>query len=237
LRLLSPRARAAVLGSLALSVPVAAPVAAQTPAPAPAAVPTAPAPGAKTASRAKARPALRVTRRALNVRAGRTARVSGTLRPGRLGRVVTLERRSGTRWTTIDKARTTRGGRFALAYRTRRVDTSTVRVRFAGDRGARPARRTLGRLNVFRPALASWYGPGLFGNALGCGGRLHPGTLGVAHKSLPCGTRVTLRKGDRILRVRVIDRGPYVGAREFDLTQATKHRLGFGSTGTVDVAH
>jgi hypothetical protein len=151
LRLLSPRARAAVLGSLALSVPAAAPVAAQTPAPAPAAAPVAPAPGAKTASKAKARPALRVTRRALNVRAGRTARVSGTLRPGRYGSVVTLERRSGTRWTTIDKARTTRGGRFTLAYRTRRVDTSTVRVRFAGDRRARPARRTLGRLNVFRP--------------------------------------------------------------------------------------
>jgi rare lipoprotein A len=50
-------------------------------------------------------------------------------------------------------------------------------------------------------------------------------------------TRVTLRKGKRIVRTRVIDRGPYVGAREFDLTQATKQRLGFGSTGTVLVAH
>jgi hypothetical protein len=94
-----------------------------------------------------------------------------------------------------------------------------------------------GRLNVFRPALASWYGPGLYGNPLGCGGRLSPGTVGVAHKSLPCGTRITLRKGNRIVRARVIDRGPYVGAREFDLTQATKQRLGFGSTGTVLVAH
>jgi rare lipoprotein A (peptidoglycan hydrolase) len=59
----------------------------------------------------------------------------------------------------------------------------------------------------------------------------------VAHKSLPCGTRLTLRKGSRIVRARVIDRGPYVGAREFDLTAATKQRLGFGSTGTVWVAH
>jgi rare lipoprotein A len=31
----------------------------------------------------------------------------------------------------------------------------------------------------------------------------------------------------------VIDRGPYVGAREWDLTAATKRRLRFGSTGTV----
>jgi rare lipoprotein A len=117
------------------------------------------------------------------------------------------------------------------------VDIATVRVRFAGDGTARPSQRRVGRLNVYRPALASWYGPGLFGNQLGCGGTLNAGTVGVAHKSLPCGTRVVLRKGSRIVRTRVIDRGPYVGAREFDLTQATKQRLGFGSTGTVLVAH
>ena len=32
-------------------------------------------------------------------------------------------------------------------------------------------RRRVGRLNVFRSAHASWYGPGLYGNRLGCGGR------------------------------------------------------------------
>ena len=110
-------------------------------------------------------------------------------------------------------------------------------MRFTGDATAKAAKRHLGRLNVYRPALASWYGPGLYGNQLGCGGRLTPGTVGVAHKSLPCGTKLTLRKGKNIVRTRVIDRGPYVGAREFDLTQATKQRLGFGSTGTVLVAH
>jgi rare lipoprotein A (peptidoglycan hydrolase) len=91
----------------------------------------------------------------------------------------------------------------------------------------------LGRLNVYRHAQASWYGPGLFGNKLGCGGRLTPGRLGVANKSLPCGTKVTLHYKGRTVRVPVVDRGPYVGAREFDLTAATKARLGFGSTGTV----
>jgi rare lipoprotein A len=30
--------------------------------------------------------------------------------------------------------------------------------------------------------------------------------------------------------VRVIDRGPYVGGRDDDLTEATKERLGFPST-------
>jgi rare lipoprotein A (peptidoglycan hydrolase) len=48
---------------------------------------------------------------------------------------------------------------------------------------------------------------------------------------------VTLRHGGRTVRVRVVDRGPYVGGREFDLTAATKQRLGFSGVGTILVAH
>jgi rare lipoprotein A len=92
-------------------------------------------------------------------------------------------------------------------------------------------------MNVYRRANASWYGPGLYGNNLACGGRLSAATRGVAHKTLPCGTRVTLRKGDRIVRTRVIDRGPFTAGREFDLTAAVRQSLGFGSTGTVEVSH
>jgi len=93
--------------------------------------------------------------------------------------------------------------------------------------------RRVKRVNVFRRALASWYGPGLYGGSLACGGTLSPGTLGVAHKRLPCGTKVTFHHRGRTVRVPVVDRGPFVGAREYDLTAATKARLGFGGTGTV----
>ncbi len=87
--------------------------------------------------------------------------------------------------------------------------------------GVRSGKRALGRLNVYRAANASWYGPGLYGNRTGCGGTLDAGRLGVAHKSLPCGTMVTLKHGRRSVRVPVIDRGPYVAGREYDLTAAT----------------
>lgn len=87
----------------------------------------------------------------------------------------------------------------------------------------------------WRPALASWYGPGLYGNKLGCGGILHPGTEGVAHKDLACGTRLQIRYGGRTVTARVIDRGPYVGDREFDLAAGTRNRLGFTGTGTISV--
>ena len=235
MRPMNTRARATLgLGAFGTAVAAVGTAAAQQPAPS---QPVPAAPVTTLAAPAKAKSSLGVTHRRLNVRAGRRAVVAGRLRPRRAGRVVTLERLGARGWKTIDKARTSSTGRYVLRYRTRGVDSMKVRVRFRGDRTAHPSRRLLGRLNAFRPALASWYGPGLFGNSLGCGGRLAYGTVGVAHKSLPCGTKLVLRKGRRVVHARVIDRGPYVGAREFDLTQATKYRLGFGSTGTVWVAH
>ncbi|HEV3002560.1 MAG TPA: septal ring lytic transglycosylase RlpA family protein [Solirubrobacteraceae bacterium] len=231
------RARGAVAAAGALTTTMLAAggaALAQTPAPAAGAART-PAPAPGFAPRAASK--LTVTFKRLNVRAGRAAVVRGVLRPRQGQRIVRLERLQRGRWRQIDGALTAASGRFALRYRTRSVDTSLVRVRFGGDRGARPVSRVVGRLNAFRPAVASWYGPGLYGNPLGCGGRLGPGTVGVAHKSLPCGSTVVLRHGSRVVRARVIDRGPYVGGREFDLTAATKQRLRFGSVGTVWVAH
>lgn len=72
----------------------------------------------------------------------------------------------------------------------------------------------------FRPTWASWYGPGLWGNVLGCGGVLHEWTRGVAHKTLDCGTKLRIC-ARRCTTARVIDRGPFVDGREFDLTATT----------------
>jgi rare lipoprotein A len=167
----------------------------------------------------------------LNVVAGRIATVTGRTTPGIAGRPVALQRRAGRQWVTIARATTRAGGVFRLRFRPHRPTSARVRLR------ADDSRRVIGRLNVYRRTSVSWYGPGLYGNKLSCGGTLTPGTLGVAHKTLPCGTRVTLRRGDRVIRVPVVDRGPYVGGREFDLTSATRARLGFGVVGSVLVAH
>lgn len=90
-----------------------------------------------------------------------------------------------------------------------------------------------GRAFVFRRSFASYYGPGLYGGGLACGGTLSPGTIGVAHKTLPCGTRVTFKVGNRVVTAPVIDRGPYVGGRDWDLTTALRNKLRFGDIGTV----
>lgn len=86
----------------------------------------------------------------------------------------------------------------------------------------------------FRPALASWYGPGLVGNPLGCGGTLWQSTQGVAHKTMRCGQRLRICVR-RCAWARVVDRGPFVAGREFDLTQATARRVGFSGVGRIFV--
>lgn len=67
----------------------------------------------------------------------------------------------------------------------------------------------------------SWYGPGFWGQHTACGQILEPNTIGVAHRTLPCGTRVTFRYNGLTVVARVIDRGPYVSGRTWDLTKAT----------------
>lgn len=79
----------------------------------------------------------------------------------------------------------------------------------------------------YHHAVASWYGPGLYGNTMACGGKLRPSTIGVAHKYLPCGTKLRLAYHGRRVDVRVRDRGPYVAGREFDMTYATRRALHF----------
>jgi len=184
-------------------------------------------------ARAAQKPRIKVRHRTLNVRSGRRATVFGRVSPAVRGLRIGLQVKRGSRWKGIEGDRTDARGRYRLRQRLRGTLSRHVRVRVRQAPGFLPARRRIGRLNVYRYAQASWYGPGLYGNPTGCGGTLHPGRLGVAHKSLPCGTKVTFRHRGRRVRVPVIDRGPYVGGREYDLTEATAQRLRFRGHGAI----
>jgi rare lipoprotein A (peptidoglycan hydrolase) len=127
------------------------------------------------------------------------------------------------------RAHTHNDGAYRVRWRAPRSGVYSVRTRVDGS----SVRSHRVRVNAYRPAEASYYGPGLYGGALACGGTLSPSKLGVANKTLPCGARVTLRYHGHTVTVPVIDRGPFAGNREYDLTAATKAKLGFPSTGTV----
>jgi rare lipoprotein A (peptidoglycan hydrolase) len=169
-----------------------------------------------------------VSDRKMNVRMGRRAVVRGRIQPA--GSTVALQIRGKHGWRTLDRARTSETGAYVLRDRVKRPLSARARVKVvSGPAGE----RRIGRLNVYRSSYASWYGPGLYGGSLSCGGTLDAGDLGVAHKTLPCGSKVTLRHRGRVIRVAVIDRGPYVGGREYDLTEATAQRLRFEGHGAI----
>ena len=88
---------------------------------------------------------------------------------------------------------------------------------------------------TWRRAEYSWYGSAFYGNGTACGQTYSKSILGVAHKSLPCGTRVTFRnpRNGRTITVRVIDRGPYVAGRMWDLSRATCRYLDNCYTGMI----
>lgn len=166
----------------------------------------------------------------MDVLIGGALNVTGILNPTVPHRAVVLQERAQRGWQTVARARTGPHGRYRLSFHPRHTGSESARVRFAGDVQNAAAVRPIGRVNVYRLAGASWYGGG---GSLACGGTLSDATQGVANKTLPCGTLVTLRYGARRVRVPVVDRGPYVAGRDFDLTPATRAALGFGDTGEV----
>jgi rare lipoprotein A len=168
---------------------------------------------------------LRVKR---HVVVGHGITIAGRVRPAGAGRRVRI-----TLPGPDERTRTRAGGRFKESWKPRGTGEGKARAFAQGDAIAAAGQSRPRRVTVYRPASASWYGPGLYGNGTACGGTLTPSTMGVAHKTMPCGTKLTLRHAGRSVQVEVIDRGPFAGGREFDLTGATKNRLNFGSTGTV----
>jgi rare lipoprotein A (peptidoglycan hydrolase) len=89
----------------------------------------------------------------------------------------------------------------------------------------------------FRFAGASWYGgKTMWGRSTACGQVLRPSTVGVANKTLPCGTPVKFIWQGHSIVAPVIDRGPYIKGRAWDLTAAAAEALEFEGIGRIQYA-
>ena len=85
--------------------------------------------------------------------------------------------------------------------------------------------------------IASWYGPGFHGKRTANGEIYDQNALTAAHQSLPLGTQVmvTNLENGRAIKVRINDRGPFVGGRIIDLSLAAAKNIGVYAPGTAPV--
>ena len=176
---------------------------------------------------ASSAPKLRIHARRTSVLSGQTVLLRGRLVPDLAGRLVALQALENGSWHTLATARTRTAGAFVLRYATASAGQAPIRVRFAAEEPTRRATARIGEMTVYREAGASWYEDG--GNTA-CGFHAY---YGVANRTLPCGTKVSLRYNGRSVTATVDDRGPYVASRDWDLNQNTASALGFGGVGVV----
>lgn len=82
---------------------------------------------------------------------------------------------------------------------------------------------------------ASHYGigDGLLGSGCSDGSKVTMTSMGVAHKTLPLGTKIQIMYGGKVINATVVDRGPFVAGRDLDLQPAIANGLGFDGVGTV----
>lgn len=86
-------------------------------------------------------------------------------------------------------------------------------------------------------ALAGSSGPAALGHRTACGVVIGPDTQGVANPTLPCGVKIFVTYGGTTVLVQVIDHGPYVPGRQFDVTDALARRLGLSGVKTIHWAY
>lgn len=90
----------------------------------------------------------------------------------------------------------------------------------------------------YEVGVATWYGDRLAGHRTASGEPFDPGAMTAAHRTLPLGTWVEVRRPDtgRAVIVRINDRGPWGDAsRVIDLSRAAADVLGFTRQGVARV--
>jgi rare lipoprotein A (peptidoglycan hydrolase) len=90
-----------------------------------------------------------------------------------------------------------------------------------------------GTANGYYTGRAAPYSPSASHPRTACGQPFNDTTEGVAHPVLPCGVRIYIRFHGREVLTQVIDRGPNVPGREFDVTKALADKLGLHGTQTI----
>jgi len=167
-----------------------------------------------------------------------TGTVAGS-KPGDAIAVLALDQ-AGT-WTNAASTAVGSDGTYVATWKPAHSGHLTVKAVLAAQ--ATAATRVVGTstdstaegraLTLYQRARVTWYGPGFYGRKTACGKRMSKQLLGVAHKTLPCGTLVELYNNGNVVTVPVVDRGPFRKGTSYDLTSATAQAIGVTATSTI----
>lgn len=144
--------------------------------------------------------------------------------------------KDSARWRIVARS-VVRAGRFEFAWRP--LSTGAFKLKAVFSTGAGGTAKTSGAstlsasIDIVQPSKATWYGPGFYGNRTACGQILTRQMHGVAHRTLPCGTKVAISYAGKSIVVPVIDRGPYANGASWDLTGATSRAVGMLGTAMI----
>lgn len=171
---------------------------------------------------------------------GRPVKVAGTFRRELAGRAVQVQSRTAAgRWARALTTKVRSTGSFSSTWKTSDARVHELRVVLDGGQAAKAGSRTASATSgtvtiaVLGRAKATWYGPGFYGKTTACGVKLDKDTVGIAHRTLPCGTQVEVRMGGRSVVAPVIDRGPFANGASLDLTKDVADQVGLDGVGSV----
>jgi rare lipoprotein A len=168
--------------------------------------------------------------------------VSGTVPASDAGATVEIDElpasgASTSSWTAVAVVHAAADGSFAASWRPTHPGPVTIRALLRGSQATSAASSPPAvSVTVYRRSIATLYGPGFYGHRTACGIILGRHTIGVANRTLPCGTEVQIYYDGNVMTVPVIDRGPYAHHANWDLTMAAGRALGMAGTETIGAA-
>jgi hypothetical protein len=166
--------------------------------------------------------------------------VSGTVPTSDAGAPVEIDQlpaTPGASWVPVADVNAASDGTFVATWHAKGAGLLTIRAVVGGSQASTAASSPPAlSVTVYKRSIATLYGPGFYGHKTACGVVLRRRTIGVANRTLPCGTEVEVYYKGSVMTVPVIDRGPYAHHANWDLTMATGRALGITGTEVVGAA-
>jgi rare lipoprotein A len=166
--------------------------------------------------------------------------VSGSVPAGDAGAAVEVDQLGptpGSTWTPVATVHAASDGSFAASWHTNPAGPLSIRAEVQGNQASSAAASPPSvSVTLYRRSIATLYGPGFYGQRTACGVILRRRTIGVANRTLKCGTEVQVYYKGQVMTVPVIDRGPYAHNANWDLTMATGRALGMQGTSVIGAA-